>query len=853
MSMLDHDALHSMMAADPATYDIGMLKPLQEQLKKAKANAQGVGDLADVGDIELAEQVVDKLYQEQCSRLDGFAARAMEEFQKQVRAKKDKEQRMIDDERRFEGLRKIRDSKAYPNDAGDKWMADLERPGIHQLRNRTLKFAARLSDMCIPSDELPIKIDPQPKPDPQSFPSILMATQQMQQQGQQLDEQTIEAMARTAADKMQGVVETQLREQDFPRIGRDVILDACKYGYGVSRGPTVEYRNRKKPVGPDSEIKLDESPVPGCQYVDPWMFYYDMARTLDDCSLCHVVHLMDRRKLTKLRRYPRMIEHNIDLLLEQKDPQLPPDLATSIRTRNASTDSAEPVKDHWAVIEMHGVIDPDELEHCMGIAWTDKSTLPLIEFWFCDGRALKWKLTPMEMNWRVPFYNCTPFPCDDTIMGNSIPYLGSSGQKIIDGAVDATLSNASIASGPFIAFRKGQVKPMDDTWTVKGPKTLSVETDGDISQAIYSFTVPANVEGNLELIQFGQQVLDQDILFEEIADDSLSQEGTPASGLLQIINLQNVFQRMIAARMDGTWFKPMGDAWVQWNNQFNPDVSVKGDYDVKGVASTTLVAKDLSLQHTQVAMQMSAQPQFAGYSDNYELLASYYKQLDIPNKDKILFPKQVAMKNQAAQSQQGGDPAKMAEIQLKQQELELKKQEVALAHQERMAEIARQQAKDQSDAAANHENNYTKMQVALMQKQVALIGFAQQNKQNIQQFAAIVDNASKDNDTKRFLGVLQSATDLKKQGAENAKNVAQIASDERSADKDRAADIFKEGMGHRVDAVHKVADQKHDIRMAKMQHAQASDLADQNADNASDLAQQNADNATAQNQGENEQ
>lgn len=823
---MDHQALHAMLSADPASFDMGMLQPLKKELESAKANAllgQGMAD----DDLEVMGQVIDRLMDEQTARLDAYAQRAMEDFEKQVSGKRDKEMRMIDSVRAFNGSGRIRDSKAYPNDAGDRWMGDTDRPRIKSLRTRTLKYAARLSDMMLPSDDLPIKIDPQPKPDPNSFPTLAAAIAQ----GAQSTPTEVDNAARSAADGMQLTVEGQLREQKFVKIGRKKIRDACKLGTGVSRGPAVEYRQRRKPVGPQSEIILDESPIPGLDYVDPWLFYDDMSSSLDDCSLCHVVHLMDRRKLTKMRRYPRMIEKNIDLLLEDKDPQLPSELANSISLRNQRTDTAEPLKDHWAVIEAHGIMDPDDLEHCCGIPWTDKSTLPLMEFWFCNGRALKWKLSPMEMDWRVPFYNFTPFPCDDTIWGESIPNLGVSGAKIIDGATDATLSNASVSSGAFIAFRKGMVKPMDDTWTIRGPKTLSVETDGDVSDAIHSFVVPSNVEQNLNLIQFGQDVLDQDILFDQITDGDMAGDDMPASGLLQQINLRTIFQRMIAAEADDTWFKPLGDRWVQWNLQFNQDDSIKGDFDVKGVASTTLVSKDLALQHTQVYMQMSAQPQFAGMTDFYELLASYNRMLDIPNRDKILFSKQVAQQN-AQQQQQQGDPAtavKMAELDLKKQELQLKAQEVQLAHAERMAEIQRQLQQDAQNAAGKQQDNYTKVLVAQSQKEVALIGFAQTSKQNIRQVAAIIQKAAMDNDTRKFIKTLETGADLHAEQQSSRVALAGLQHDERMSSAKNATDLIKTGVAVHSDAAHTVADQRHERGMQQADHQHDQDMAQTNA------------------------
>ena len=446
----------------------------------------------------------------------------------------------------------------------------------------------------------------------------------------------------------------------------------------------------------------------------------------------------------------------------------------------------------------------------MGIPWPDKSTLPLIEFWFCNGLAIKWKLSPMECDWRVPYYNFTPFPCDDTIFGFGIPRMGEGANFIAQGAMDSALLNQTASSGPITAVRKGDVTPMDDTWRIMGSKMVQVEGDGDVSDAIFSFNIPSYLDQNLGLLAKAEDWLDDDILLDQITQGDINSEEIPASGMLQQINLRTIFQRMIAARADDSWFKPAGDRWMQWNLQFNPDISIKGDFDAKGIASTTLVAKDLQIQYTQVAMQVSSQPQFVGFTDQYEILASYVRMLDIPNRDVILYEKQKAMQNQQQVQQQQQDPknqADMAKVQVMQQELQLKTQqaasdgqlkaqEVQWAHEERMAEIQRQAQADQLERVSAHEANMTKVLVAQSQKEIAMYNFAATNKTNITQFSQVMEKAAMDNETKRFLAALDMKQNLQSEVADNARTAAtlkvgtaQKAAELKQKDRHKAIDV----------------------------------------------------------------
>ena len=840
---MDADALKALLAAHPGSYDLAMLGPLKAHLKMASANANAAEDPDAAALIDTMHAAVSALETEQIRRLDNFAAKAMEDFEKCVVLKRDVELRWIDDLLQYDGHRKLRDSKAYPNDAGDKWASDNEKPGLRATRSRTLRYGGRLVDMLAPGNDIAIKVKPTPKPDPQCFPDLL----KLMAAGQQVSPGDVLNFAEDAAAKMQACVKDQLVEQRFQDTARRKIFDGVKLGCGLSKGPTIDYRKRRKPKGLQSEIVLDESPIPGYSYVNPWFFYYDMTETLEESSECYEVHLMSRRQLNDLKRYPNVIISNIVELLKDEDPKLPSELNTAITTRNRRLDERETIKGRWGVIERHGVIDPEELKNATGIEWKDDKSLPLIEFWFCNGKAIKWKLSAMECDWRVPYYNFTPFPCDDTIFGYGVPRMCNGGQRIVDGALDATMMNASIASGPFIAFKKGDVSPMDEEWRIRGPKALSVQTDGDVREAIYSFTVPANVEGNLGLLQKGLDFIDDDILLDQITQGDVSSEEMPSSGLLQVINLKTIFQRMIAARADDSWFKPMGERWVQWNIQFNPDNSLKGDFDAEGIASTTLVSKDLQIQHLQVGMQMSAQPQYAGMVDHYEELASFYRMLDVPNRDAIVLDKATAQKNQQAAASQPPDPmvaVKQQELQLRAQEqqqklaamagdAELKKTEVMLAHQERMAEIQRQAAKDQMDFKAAQQENYTRVLVAQSQKETALIGFAQQSKQNIRQVAAIIQKAAMDAETKKFMASMELGATVHHEQQENLRTGIKAG----VATVHKAADIRKEH-------VHKAADIGHEQMMQGKEHQHESDMADKAAVQQAEQSDEGDDDST---------
>src|SRR5262249_34420061 len=150
-------------------------------------------------------------------RLDSYAVDAGKDFEKACKAKREVELRWIDDCLMYEGDERLRDSKAYSNDAGDQWASQNERPAYRAIRSRTLRYTARVCDMVLPGNDIPIKVEATPNPDPACFPAL----------PQGFDPGSLQAFASDAANKMQQTVKDQLKEQKFTDNGRRSVFMAC--------------------------------------------------------------------------------------------------------------------------------------------------------------------------------------------------------------------------------------------------------------------------------------------------------------------------------------------------------------------------------------------------------------------------------------------------------------------------------------------------------------------------------------------------------------------------------------------------------------------------------------------------
>ena len=600
--------------------DIGMLSQMRLDLKAAKQALEMFAETGEeapqeaVAQVEAMEQMVAAVEGEQRRRLDALAMHLNGEFERCIKARSNVDRRMLQDERQYEGRSRVSEpNKRYPNDtesdAGDDTVAT-----IHATRSFTNLFSARVVDMVLPANEIPFRVDPDPNPDPLCIPSFVppqaVATPDPQTgepvESEPTEEDIVAAIDdanERAAGKMQNTLKDQLLEAGLQKHGRRMIHDAMRIGLGILRGPFVQYKRRTKvrfgEGAPEPTVEVDELTVPGLAYVNPWYFWYDMTPGLDKARKTFEFEPYDRSEMMGLKKYPNMVVSAIDELLAEPQPCIQGPLAEAVSKRNSELNMVEPLDGRWAVIRVFAAIDPKKLKEIGGMDWPHENVMPLIEMLMCNGKCLKWKLSELECDYRVPYYAFTPFPCDDTIYGWSVPYMARSAQRTLDGAWEATKLNAAVSSGAMIFMLKGMLQPKDGKWNWGGPKYFDIISDGvhGVKDAVDSLIIPSNVEGNLQLVDKAMDNMSQDTMLSQVLQGDISEASNmTASGTVQIINLHTIIQRDIATRFDDGVAQPLPAAYGQWNLLYNSDQGIKGDFNYRATASSAFIAKDVQTQ-----------------------------------------------------------------------------------------------------------------------------------------------------------------------------------------------------------------------------------------------------------------
>lgn len=764
--------IQGILAQPPESLDLVMLEEMRTQLKAAEEAAELVeGDPEAEGmaaqTIKALVDVVEALEQEQLRRLDALVQELQLDMDKAVTARKDVDARMIDDELQYMGKRRLQYSKYMPNDSVTDQTEDDDESAVHSTRHKTEMIAARLIDMMLPTNAVPFRVEADEDPDPECVPTFQKPQVAPPQEGQPPPPppsatdsgSALDDANQRAAAKMFEKIKKQALEGGFLKHGRKAIRDACQRGVGITTGPHTAYKRKVKVKGDQADVSIDKTSVPGYEYVNPWYFWYDMTPTMEQSRKSWLLHLWDRSELMEFKKYPNVLSYPVDQLLELKDDdlkkQFPTNISAVLLSRNKALQLVEPIDTRYAIIKCFAALPAEKLERVTGIKWDHPDTMPLVEIWWCNGKCLKWKLSPLECGWRMPYYAFTPLPLDDTIYGWSVPYLMRSSQRFAEGALDATQINAAVSAAPLLFVRKGKVAPADGKWRLRGPKVMDVtgEEDRPIADSFGAFTIPSNVEQNLLLFKLAQDMIDQDTWFSQLASGNItSVQDAPASSVASLVNLNTVFQRMVAANADDQWFTPFCQQWGVWNLMYDEDPEIKGDFNYAGTASSALVAKDIQIQHTQVVAQMSDSPRWSYMTDDFSLFEAITSQLDIPNRDTVLLPREKAMEK-LAQSQGSGPPP----------ELQAKQMEIESRERIEMARLQNDAQKAQMSAEIDKMRMQTDLQVAQMNYQSVLVKASAESNTDMAILSEQARKATEQEATKRMQIGVKAQTELVKQ------------------------------------------------------------------------------------------
>ncbi len=623
-------------------------------------------------------------------------------------------------------LREITEAKQLRNEVEQRWLKDLRQyKGIYEpevqariaegrskafvksTRVKVKTIDARVIDLLFPDNtekNYSISATDSPSLDELTKKEIFESVSKHLGRSPTNDElnAAVKKYADEKAARMSTVVSDQLTEARYKQKAKQVIHSCHVYGTGILKAPLVEQRIKQRPkYNPNTkkyETVTETYKIPFLEYVPIWRFYPDMTATsLDECRYVYERHLFTQKKLADL-----MIRKsfNGDLIEEyikthQNGAVVTENFETQLKSLDDVQGNAElasrsmyEVWERWgwfsgSLLRDAGVKIPNDRLHESFFA----------NVWLMpNGTVIKCVIKPLTgTTWPYHIYYCDK---DDetSFFGEGIPAIMRDDQDMINAATRMVLDNAAMTAGDMYEVNMDLLAPGEDAEDIRPFRVWKRKGGADFNASLLR---PVRLNGGLEyllpIIEMFKANADDITAIPRYMQGQNATQGAAgtASGMSMLMASASIVLKDLVSNFDEGITRTLIESLYSWNLQFNPDDSIKGDYDVKALGTASLMAKEVRAQQLDQFAAQTANPIDDPYIKRGELLRHRARAHDMPD---IVRSDEEVQAAQATAQNNGQAQMQMQMQQMQLQQLQMQLQKLQAETQRIMSEAAKNNA-----------------------------------------------------------------------------------------------------------------------------------------------------------------
>ena len=420
--------------------------------------------------------------------------------------------------------------------------------------------------------------------------------------------------AQETARRMEKVIHDQLTGTNATTTLRNSIFESVLLGTGVIKGPFTHSNTIHKWIKTEEGTKEYQpytKDIPKIETVSCWDLYPDpMATNIDDCDYVIQRHKMNKSQLRNLMNMPMFDPDAIQEVLAGGGNYQDKYFESVIRDDNQFNKSAN---ERFEVLEYWGYMDSSFMNEIGTDIEGDELGQVQVNIWVCGNQILRACANPFTPE-RIPYqifpYEISPYQ----IWGIGVPENMEDAQMLMNGHVRMAIDNLSLAGN--------LVFDVDETSLVPGqnydifPGKVFRRQSGVTGTAVNAIKFPNTAGENVQMYDKARQLADEETGIPSIMHGQTGVTGTgrTAAGLSMLLGSAGLSIKTVIKNLDDHLLKPLGEAFFQWNMQFNEEnPDIEGDLEIKPKGVASVMQKEVRSQRLIALLQTVANPMLAPF------------------------------------------------------------------------------------------------------------------------------------------------------------------------------------------------------------------------------------------------
>ena len=422
--------------------------------------------------------------------------------------------------------------------------------------------------------------------------------------------------AQKTALNMEKQIHDQLLDTSAVNVLRSAIFESALLGTGVVKGPFNFYKRIHKWERSDQGERMYapyERIVPRIEHVPIWDFHPDPSATsIEDCEYVIQRHRMNRQQVRGLINHPHFNSVAIENVLATGPNYNDKYYEDTIREDETEAYYQE---GRFEVLEYWGVLD-SYLAKEAGLEEADQMSAfdqVQVNVWVSGNEILRCVVnpfTPARIPYQVFPYEINPYQ----VWGVGIAENMEDAQMLMNGHVRMAIDNLALAGNLVFDVDEASLVPGQNMDIFPGK--IFRRQSGVTGTAINGLKFPNTAPENIQMYQISRQLADEETGLPSIMHGQTGVTGTgrTASGLSMLLGGASLSLKTVIKNIDDHLLKPLGEAYFQWNMQFNDDApDIEGDLEIKPRGVAAVMQKEVRSQRLTTLLQTASNPSLAPF------------------------------------------------------------------------------------------------------------------------------------------------------------------------------------------------------------------------------------------------